>query len=314
VFIPSPYLACDGFGNRLAKTVNGVTTKYLVEDDVNPTGYPQVFEELTNGAVTRTYTYGLQRIDEEQVINNAWTTSYYGYDGFGTVRQLTNSAGAVTDTFEYDAFGNEITHTGTTPNNYLYRGEQFDPDLGLYYLRARYYNPQTGRFMSRDPRPGYIMRPIGLHKYLYANGDPVDYVDPSGRGAMLETGDIDLVIGQRSLPALTELVGGTAEQVAEWIDALNAALTEISAELAEAATEAGPQAWRLITSAVAEYNELLAEESALGGWVRELTCIDLSLVIGQIVETASEKPWLGHVVEIAEFSGCSHALEISTKF
>jgi hypothetical protein len=54
---------------------------------------------------------------------------------------LTNAAGAVTDTYEYDAFGNKINSTGTTPNNYLYRSEQYDPDLGLYYLRARYYNP-----------------------------------------------------------------------------------------------------------------------------------------------------------------------------
>lgn len=49
----------------------------------------------------------------------------------GSVRQLTNSAGA--DTYDYDAFGNKINVTGTTPNNYLYRGEQYDPDLGLYY-------------------------------------------------------------------------------------------------------------------------------------------------------------------------------------
>jgi RHS repeat-associated protein len=174
----------DGFGNRVSKTVNGVTTKYLVEDDVNPTGYPQVFDELTSGAVTRTYTYGLQRIDEEQVVNNAWTTSYYGYDGFGTVRQLTNSAGAVTDTWEYDAFGNVLNHTGTTPNNYLYRGEQFDTDLGLYYLRARYYNPETGRFMSRDPLNGNIRIPITLHKYVYAGADSVNVEDPSGESLL----------------------------------------------------------------------------------------------------------------------------------
>ena len=54
---------------------------------------------------------------------------------------LTNSAGTVTDEYEYDAYGNSFTVSGTTPNNYLYRGEQYDSDLGLYYLRARYYNP-----------------------------------------------------------------------------------------------------------------------------------------------------------------------------
>jgi RHS repeat-associated protein len=171
----------DAFGNRVAKTVNGVTTKYLVEDDVNPTGYPQVLDELTGSTVTRTYTYGLQRISQDQIINGVWTPSFYGYDGGGNVRQLTNSAGTVTDTYEYDAFGNDVYHTGTTPNNYLYRGEQYDSDLGLYYLRARYYNPATGRFLSRDPEDGYAKDPASLHKYLYAGGDPVNMIDPTGR-------------------------------------------------------------------------------------------------------------------------------------
>jgi RHS repeat-associated protein len=117
-------------------------------------------EELNGaGAVTRTYTYGLERISENQIISNVWTPSFYQYDGRGTVRMLTNSAGAVTDTYEYDAFGNLLNHTGSTPNNYLYRGEQWDPDLSLYYLRARYYNPLTGRFMSQDPYGGEVHNP-----------------------------------------------------------------------------------------------------------------------------------------------------------
>lgn len=60
-------------------------------------------------------------------------------------------------------------------------GEQYDPDLNLYYLRARYYNPATGRFMSRDPNEGNIKVPATLHKYLYAGGDPVNRIDPRGR-------------------------------------------------------------------------------------------------------------------------------------
>ena len=66
-------------------------------------------------------------------------------------------------------------------NNYLYRGEQYDSDLGLYYLRARYYNLATGLFVSRDPLDGIAFMPITLRKYLYAGSDPVNYVDPSGR-------------------------------------------------------------------------------------------------------------------------------------
>ena len=65
-------------------------------------------------------------------------------------------------------------------------GEQYDPDLGLYYLRARYYNSLTGRFLSRDPEAGKPTDPKTLHKYLYAGGDPVNVIDPSGRANLIE--------------------------------------------------------------------------------------------------------------------------------
>ena len=68
----------------------------------------------------------------------------------------------------------------------FYRGEQYDSDLALYYLRARYYNPQTGRFLSRDPFDGNRGEPKTLHKYLYAGGDPVNRIDSFGRESMFE--------------------------------------------------------------------------------------------------------------------------------
>jgi RHS repeat-associated protein len=172
-------LAYDADGNRVAKTVNGVTTRYLV-DDLNPTGYAQVVEEVTAGAVTRQYTYGLQRISQTQQIANARTPAFYGYDGAGTVRLLTDSTGTVTDTYDYDAWGNPVNTTGSTPNVYLYRGEQYDSDLSFYYLRARYLNPLMGKFLSKDPAEGVATDPNTLHRYLYASADPVNRTDPAG--------------------------------------------------------------------------------------------------------------------------------------
>ena len=115
--------------------------------------------------------------------------------------QLTNSAGAVTDEYEYDAFGNLLSQTGSTPNSYLYRSEQFDTDLGLYYLRHRYYNPQTDRFLSRDPKPGKIAIPHTLHKYLYASADPVNRVDPRGTEDLIEFGEINEKDRWRLMPS-----------------------------------------------------------------------------------------------------------------
>jgi RHS repeat-associated protein len=172
-------LVYDGDGNRVSETVGGVTTSYLL-DTQNPTGYAQVVDELQSGTVTRTYSFGLERISETQTLNSVLTMGFYVYDGHRSVRQLTNSAGTVTDTYDYDAFGNLINSTGSTPNNYLFAGEQFDPALNLYYNRARYLNTTTGRFWNMDTDEGDDQDPLSLHKYLYAEADPVDGTDPSG--------------------------------------------------------------------------------------------------------------------------------------
>jgi RHS repeat-associated protein len=175
----------DGDGNRVAKTVGATSTRYLV-DDLNPTGYSQVVEELVGGTIQRTYTYGLQRINQNQLINGSWTQSFYGYDGFGSVRALTDSTGVVTDTYDYDAWGNTVNSTGSTINTYLYRGERYDPDLGLYYLRARYCNPLTGRFLTRDVTKRPVFDPPALHKYLYTGVNPVNQIDPTGWNSLTE--------------------------------------------------------------------------------------------------------------------------------
>jgi RHS repeat-associated protein len=180
-------VAYNGDGERVAKTVGGVTTEYLVDGN-NPTGYSQVVEELQGGAVRRVYTYGLDLIGQNQLLGSAWSASFYGYDGHGSVRYLTDATGAVTDTYDYDAFGSLIHRTGTTPNDYLYAGEQFDEHLGLFYLRARYLNPGTGRFMTQDTYEGNDYDPASLHKYLYANANPVNMIDPSGHATISEEG------------------------------------------------------------------------------------------------------------------------------
>jgi RHS repeat-associated protein len=224
-------LIYDGDGNRVAKTIGSATTQYLV-DDLNPTGYAQVVEELTGTAVMRRYTYGLQRISQTQLLNGAWTTSFYGYDGFGTVRQLTDPTGAVTDTYDYDAWGNAVNATGSTPNNYRYRGEQYDPDLRLYYLRARYLNPLSGKFLTTDPKKYKPLDsqhnpadPRKSHGYIYAGANPIDLFDPSGRDfyEYLKQVQADTFMGTESTPVMHEL----------WLDILKC----LDAELVRAASE-----------------------------------------------------------------------------
>ena len=168
----------DGDGNRVRKNVGATATRYLV-DELNPTGYSQAVDELVNGNVLRSYTYGLQRISQDWAPPSP-TAHFYVYDGHGSVRALTDIAGVVTDVYEYDAFGNLVAGFGNTANVNLYAGEQFDVDLGLYYLRARWYRGSTGRFLTGDAFEGVQCNPISQNRYLFADQNPTNRLDPSG--------------------------------------------------------------------------------------------------------------------------------------
>jgi RHS repeat-associated protein len=90
----------------------------------------------------------------------------------------------VSDRYDYAAFGEVIRRTGTTPNAYQFASDRFDAAEGLTYLRARYYDPSSGRFISRDPFEGVHRDPVSLHRYLYAQANPVAFSDPRGEATL----------------------------------------------------------------------------------------------------------------------------------
>lgn len=165
----------DTDGIRTSKTEGGVTTSYVVDHNRQ---YAQVLAELEDGVLSKTYTYGDDLVSQQAV---GGSDSFYLYDGLGTTRGLTDGSGVLSDQYFYEAFGELLASTGSTVNSYLFTGEQFDADLEQYYLRARYYDPSVGRFTQMDTWQGRLQEPVTLHKYLYANGDPARFVDPSGR-------------------------------------------------------------------------------------------------------------------------------------
>ena len=203
----------DADGHRVAKNILNASaapvssTSWLVDTN-NLTGYAQVLEErsqITNPAsqIRKVYTYGSALISQATSLNSQPSTlSYYTSDGHGNVRELTDASGTVTDRYDYDAFGLLVFQSGTTANAYRYCGEQIDGDLGLYYLRARYLNPDSGRFWSMDSYEGSRSDPMSLHKYLYAHADPVGMIDPSGHFSMVEVQQAVFVTGTLARIAL----------------------------------------------------------------------------------------------------------------
>ena len=170
----------DAEGNRISRT-NDTETVYYVNDTC--ADLTQVIAELNNnGSLKKEYTRGLAVISA----TNGKAEAYcFVSDGLGNIRAITAN-GVITDQYRYDAYGNLIEKIGDTDNDLLYNGEQYSEACGLYYLRARYMDPTTGRFISMDAYAGELVDPTSMHKYLYANANPVMYSDPSGYSNMSE--------------------------------------------------------------------------------------------------------------------------------
>jgi RHS repeat-associated protein len=189
----------DADGIRVVSVIDGIETRYLVDTN-RP--YAQVLEEYdSNGDILTSYVYGHRLISQERNGDR----SFYHPDGLGSIRVLTDETGQVTDTYAYDAYGKLLNVTGDTQNSYLYTGEQYDTITDSYYLRARYYNPEMGRFLSSDPFEGWLTDPLSLTNYPYVHGNPVNATDPSGLVTMMEQQQVNKQIGEnaaKTYPAL----------------------------------------------------------------------------------------------------------------
>ncbi len=166
---------------RVAINVDGEETRFLI--DTNQQEYAQVIEEYqADGELIKAYTYGIDLISQTDGTDRIFSH----VDGLGSTRYLTDSNGNLTTEYVYDAYGNLLNQVGASDNNYLFAGEQFDEASELTYLRARYYDAETGRFISRDPFEGFNDLPVSLHDYLYANANPSNFIDPSGNVTLIE--------------------------------------------------------------------------------------------------------------------------------
>ena len=228
----------DGIRNRVTK--NGVTTWHLTDPNRD---YAQVLAEHNgSGNVFVRYCYGDDLISQTRdPSGSSPATRFYHYDGQLSTRQLTEGTpahtelGVVKDTYTFDAFGNLLAKTGLTANEYLYTGEQYDPNVRFYYLRARYYAQDVGRFTSRDPASGRLFDPPTLHRYTYCAGNPVNFIDPSGR--------------EFSLPAL---IVNIQQRVTVYFGTVSASLT--------AAFRAGGSAIGRLWNALGNYAQSICQQ------------------------------------------------------
>ena len=155
----------DGTGMRTSKTYNDVTTKFYWDR-----GY--ISNEAVNGTFTANNYIGIQGIFARESED---ATNYMFKNGHGDVVKLVSN-GTVTQNYDFDAYGNQKGESNTADTNpFRYCGEYFDQESGLIYLRARYYDPSMGRFITEDPAKD------GTNWFVYCENDPVNRIDITGK-------------------------------------------------------------------------------------------------------------------------------------
>ena len=159
----------DPLGRRIEKTTSSTTSVYAYD------GNNLVEETNSSGAVVARYAQ-TEKVDEPLAMLRSGATSYYNADGLGSVTSLTNAAGAAAETYTYDSFGKVTASVGSLTNPFQYTGRELDPEIGLYYYRARYYDPAIGRFISEDP----IEFSGGINFFRYVDNRPLQLIDPQG--------------------------------------------------------------------------------------------------------------------------------------
>ncbi len=175
----------DPFGRRIEKNVNGRITQYLYDNQ------NILFEYNQNGNVLSAFTHGAG-IDEPLMWTSGGTTYFYHADALGSISMISSASGSVIQTNVNDAFGS-IQSGNTLSQPYAFTGREYDAETGLYYYRARYYDPLSGRFISKDPIGlngdnvnlyGYVDsvgKPMNeTNLYLYTGDNPVNWTDPEG--------------------------------------------------------------------------------------------------------------------------------------
>ena len=112
---------------------------------------------------------------------HAGTVTYVYTDPQGTPLAEANASGTITARFDYAPYGQSVTSMGAAPNGPGYTGHVNDPDTGLVYMQARYYDPEVGRFLSVDPVTPTAGNAFNFGRYTYGNNDPIQNIDPDGR-------------------------------------------------------------------------------------------------------------------------------------
>ena len=187
VLIPENQRTEDGNSpkEQLASLVKGgsnakgyTLTEYI--NDINRENTEVLAEYGADEKVRQAYTYGESGIGERISVDKSTESSYYLYDGRNSVTGILTETANLTNSYQYDPYGNLTSGTADGVNYYGYNGESTNVKTGLQYLRARYYNAENGTFTTEDSDLGTTENPLTRNRYDYTTNNPLNYSDPTG--------------------------------------------------------------------------------------------------------------------------------------
>jgi RHS repeat-associated protein len=167
------YFKYDALGRRIEKSINARTIQYFYDEQ-------DIIQEIENGQVITNYLRTLNIDEPLAIMESNGALRYYHTDALGSVITMTDENGEIKTTYTYDPFGNVTSSGEQNDNLFQYTGREND-GTGLYYYRARYYSPGLQRFISEDP----IGLLGGLNLYAYVGNNPINSIDPEGKGPIL---------------------------------------------------------------------------------------------------------------------------------
>jgi len=188
----------DGMGRRIEKNINGAISQQVYEG-------LDVLAEYVGGVLTSQFTYG-PGIDEVLSVRQGTLTAIFQSDVQGSVKRVVRSDGVELASYVFDSFGRIISTTGSIPTRYAFQGREFDSESGLYYFRARYYDPKSGRFLTQEPNP--LVRQLNL--YTFVQNDPVNLIDPLGLDWLENLSNFSAGLGDN-------LTFGLTSKVRDWM-------------------------------------------------------------------------------------------------
>lgn len=249
----------DHQGLRIEKITDSGTVGYVYDGQSVLTQFDE------NGETLAKYDYGADQL--LSLAHRDQGRQFYLFDALGSVANLTRTDGSIQARYQYDAWGKLRKQSGDSWNSFAFTGHERDKESGLYYLKARFYDPDTGRFLSQDSYLGETDTPPSLHRYLYAYGNPTVYWDPDGHMVF------PIINGAISAWALKH----PDEALAFAKGAANEAVATVEGTVQSAKDLARRQIKRQFNS---ESNRLLTAESKLSPARKRLLKEDLELAQG----------------------------------